>query len=160
MTQDIQQLIVENQGIIWNVARTFYLIQEDREDLFQDIVLKVIENYASFRAESKFSTWLYRVALNTAISHKKKKKNFLSLSDIFKLPDQEKNEKTYDSSDINSLYRAIDRLNKVEKAIILLYLEEKSYQEISEIIGITVKNVSVKIVRIKKKLAEIMSSME
>ncbi|MGC9342335.1 MAG: sigma-70 family RNA polymerase sigma factor [Bacteroidales bacterium] len=160
MTQDIHQLIVENQGIIWNVTRTFYLLKEDREDLFQDIVVRVIENYPSFRHESKFSTWLYRVALNTAISHKKKKKSFISLAALFKTPIQKKNDNAYDSSDISMLYRAINNLNKIEKAIILLYLEEKSYQEISDVIGLTVKNISVKLVRIKKKLGEIMRSME
>jgi RNA polymerase sigma-70 factor (ECF subfamily) len=160
MAPEIHQLIIQNQGIIWKIARTFYLIDEDREDLFQDIVVRVIENYHSFREDARFSTWLYRVALNTAISHKKKKKNLLSLSDLFRQPVEEKSDQTYDMSDINMLYGAIDKLNKIEKAIILLYLEEKSYQEISDIIGISLKNVSVRIVRIKRKLGDILNSMK
>lgn len=160
MAQDIQQLIIKNQGIIRTITRVFYVSQADREDLFQDIVVRVLENYKSFRQESRFSTWLYRVALNTAISHKKKNRKLIPMQgNEHRIPEEE-DHGPYDKSDIMILYRAIDRLNKIEKAIIFLYLEEKSYREISEIMGISEKNTGVKIVRIKKKLKGIMESFQ
>lgn len=151
--QEILDLINDNQKLIWNICRTFYLDQENREDLFQEIVFKILKSFKGFRRESKFSTWVYRIGINTAITYKRKEsryKNHLSNLQVadFKFDDNLDEE-------IIILYRSIEKLNKIEKAIILLYLEEKSYEEISEIMGFSPKNIGVKIVRIKKKLEQI-----
>ena len=111
-----------------------------------------------FRAESEFATWMYRVALNTAITMTKKPgRKFHKKIKLDEIEDRT-GSSDYDE-EIMILYRAISKLKKLEKALILLWLEEKSYQEISDTIGISVKNVSVKLVRIKNKLEKIIKKM-
>ena len=151
--------INKHQGIIHKICYVYSNKSIDNEDLYQEVVLQLWKSYPSFKGKSEFSTWMYRVALNTVISLTKKPSLFVSQSkastpfyDI---------EKTMDfSEEVKILYQAISRLKKVEKAIILLWLEEKSYDEISDTIGISVKNVSVKLVRIKNKLAEIIEKLQ
>ena len=132
----------------------------DREDLFQEITVQLWKSFSSFEQKSKFSTWLYRVALNTAITQKRKEKRYpvsTSLSENeMRIPDA--NGTDIDEEDLKYLRSAIHRLKAVDRAIIFLYLEEKSYVEIAEVIGITPKNVGVKIVRIKAKLLTILKS--
>ena len=130
---------------------------EDRKDLFQEICLQLWKSFGSFREESKFSTWLYRVALNTAIGDMRKKKKWMvnePFQNMQESPDQafEKKER------LNVLYEAISRLNRIDKAVIILWLEEKSYEEIANVVGMTSKNVSVRLVRIKTKLQEMVNS--
>ncbi len=128
----------------------------DREDLFQEICLQLWKSYPNFREEAQFSTWMYRVALNTAISTVRKKKNGFSfelLRETDRIPDESSNEK----DQIKLLYSAISKLNRIDKAIILLWLEEKNYEEIAAIMGTSKKNVSVKLVRIKRKLEELVT---
>ncbi len=129
-----------------------------REDLYQEITLQLWKSYPSFRNESAFSTWMYKVALNTAISFTKK--TFLPENGPKDEPSYEMEDDTEYSEKVRTLYKAISRLKKVEKAIILLWLEERSYDEIAATIGISVKNVSVKLVRIKEKLSDMIKSME
>lgn len=108
--------------------------------------------YPSFRGESKISTWVYRVALNTAISNFRKIKArplIKTLAELREIPSEDDGGLDEETT---LLYKAISRLSKIEKAIILLYLDEKSYAEIAEIIGISKSNVSVKLVRIKSRL--------
>lgn len=102
---------------------------------------------------------MYRVALNTAITMTKKPDLFIATNKVSVVPYETENPIEY-SEDIKILYKAIAQLNRVEKGIILLWLEEKSYEEIAETIGITVKNVSVKLVRIKSKLGEIIKKIQ
>ena len=154
-----ERLIVENQQMIHKICNIYGSNEADKEDLFQEITLQLWRSFKSFKVKSKFSTWLYRVALNTAISQKRKQNRSpesTSLSDReFQLSGsstQESNEE-----DLKQLRWAIRQLKSVDRAIIFLYLEEKSYQEIADIIGITAKNVGVKIVRIKAKLLRIMN---
>ena len=153
----ISDKIYENQGLINRICYSFCSDEDDRKDLFQEIVYRILKSYSGFNNQSSFSTWLYRVALNTAITYKKKKPLTYNSERI------ENHEGLTDDRDlhgeIETLYRAIDRLNRIDRAIILLYLEEHSYREISEITGFTVKNISVKIVRIKAKLTEIYGSL-
>ncbi|WNJ20988.1 sigma-70 family RNA polymerase sigma factor [Pontibacter sp. G13] len=154
-------LIEEHQGIIHKVARMYSDDPEETSDLFQEILLQIWKSRDSFSGKSKVSTWMYRIALNTAISGLRKKKRrpqSLSLSEKeFQLPtgsgewDREQQERTV------FLHRAIDRLSKVEKAIIMLYLDSHSYEEIAEITGITPNHVGVKINRIKAKLRKWMT---
>lgn len=153
MSTEINDLILNNEMLIQKICRTYYRNLHDQEDLFQEIIIRILNSYDGFRKESKFSTWLYRVSINTAISHKNQKQ--LPLLTPQHIADKSIDDVYYaqkGESDIDYLYKAIEKLNKIEKAIIHLYLEEKSYAEISEIIGISEKNVSVRIVRIKKKL--------
>lgn len=137
-------------------------MDEDRRDLFQEILVQLWKSFPSFRHESKFSTWMYRVALNTAITSFKKDKrqpdkNSLSF-DSFQLADE-----IYDSHEeeqIKILNKAVSKLTGIEKSIILLFLEDKKYEEIAEITGITQNYVRVKMNRIKKKLKSLMDTEE
>lgn len=156
--QDVtfEHLIFEHQGLIHKICNIYGKSAADKEDLFQEITIQLWKSFSSFEHKSKFSTWLYRVALNTAITQKRKEKRkpvFSSLSEKeMRIP--EINESV--EEDLASLQHAIRQLKNVDRAIIFLYLEEKSYQEIADIIGITPKNVGVKIVRIKAKLLTIL----
>lgn len=152
------KMIHKHQGIIHKVCFVYTNCKADKEDLYQEIVLQLWKSYPSFRKESKFSTWLYRVALNTAITLNKKATFFKNYKT--QLSNTSTHTEDVDhSEDIKILYKAISKLNKIEKAIILLWLEEKAYSEIAEIVGITEKNVSVKLVRSKKKLAKIIKTI-
>ena len=151
--------IYDNQSIIRSICRTYYSDPEDQKDLFQEIVIKLWKSADSFNHRSRFSTWLYRVALNTAITHKQKSGRYFFTSIDKSIPQESFDTNIDKNSELDTLYKAIDKLNKVEKAIIHLYLEEKSYEEMAEITGFTKSNVSVKLVRIKKKLEKIYRSM-
>ena len=154
--KEFSELIQKNQGIIHKVTLVYTNSVVEREDLFQEICLQLWKSYPNFREEAQFSTWMYRVALNTAISNIRKKKNsfvFESMKDDNRLASEPLEEEEH----IKMLYRAISKLNQIDKAIILLWLEEKNYEEIASIIGITKSNVSVKLVRIKRKLEELVN---
>lgn len=148
-----------HQGILHKICFLYSSSKTDKQDLYQEITLQLWKSYPSFKGESEFSTWMYRVALNTAISLTKKPSYFTYSADEPEIP--------YDTEyalgvneDIQILYKAISQLKKIEKAIVLLWLEEKSYEEIASTIGITTKNVSVKLVRVKSKLAEIIKNLQ
>ncbi len=134
---------------------------ECREDLFQDILVQLWQSYPSFNKKSKFSTWMYRVSLNTAIAQfrKDKRNNEDSVPDIpVNIPEEE----TYQEKEARRslVQKAINKLSKAEKAIIILYMDDYSYEEISEISGMTMSNVGVKISRIKTKLQKILKELE
>ena len=162
LEKEFLQIIKKNQGIIHKVCNIYCDDQEDRNDLFQEIVAQLWKSFPSFRQESKVTTWMYRVALNTAITSFKKQKrrpdkNRLTFEN-FQVKDE-----NYDhemEEDIKLLHRAVAQLTGVEKSIIILYLEDKKYEEIAEITGITQNYVRVKMNRIKKKLKKIMESGE
>jgi RNA polymerase sigma-70 factor (ECF subfamily) len=155
-----ERLIVENQQMIQKICSIYGRDEADKEDLFQEITLQLWRSFESFQEKSKFSTWLYRVALNTAITQKRKHNRYpqsTSLSDReFQVPDSSAEESN--EEDLKQLRWAMQQLKAIDRAIVFLYLEEKSYQEIADIIGITTKNVGVKIMRIKAKLLSIMKS--
>lgn len=150
----------KHRGIIYKISMLYTNTREDQEDLFQDICFQICRSYDNFREKARISTWLYRVALNTAISWIRKKTQ--------KTPDEIFYENIHyahtgnenKGEQIQILFEAISRLNKIEKALILLWLEEKSYEEISEILGISKSNVSVKLVRIKKSLSKTINGLE
>lgn len=154
-----EQLIVKHQLLIHKICNIYGQTEDDKADLFQEITIQLWKSFSTFEHRAKFSTWLYRVALNTAITQKRKEKRkpvSISLSEKeMRIPDVNGEN---DEEDLVKLRLAIRQLKKVDRAIIFLYLEEKSYQEIAEIIGITSKNVGVKIVRIKAKLLTILTS--
>jgi RNA polymerase sigma-70 factor (ECF subfamily) len=153
------KLIREHQSIIHKTCFMYCRNRADKEDMYQEIVLQLWKSFPSFKGQAAFSTWMYRVALNTAISMTKRPNPFVFTAREPVVPCQ-MDDAGVVSEDIKILYRAISRLNKVEKAIVLLWLEERSYEEIAGITGITVKNVSVKLVRIKSKLAEIIEKIQ
>jgi RNA polymerase sigma-70 factor (ECF subfamily) len=156
--EEFLQNITSNQAIIHKVTRIYCDNVDDRKDLFQEILIQLWKSYGSFKEQSKFSTWMYRVAINTAITAFKRgsKKNIKAqfVKDLPQIVDDE-----YDTDleeNLNLLHAAIGQLTGIEKSIILLYLEDKSYEEIAEITGITQNYVRVKMNRIKKKLESLM----
>ena len=150
------ELIQKNQAIIHKITRVYENGWADREDLFQEICLQLWKSYPNFREEAQFSTWMYRVALNTAISNIRKSKNSISFEPL-RDTDRISDEKSDEKEKLKLLYRAISKLNRIDKAIILLWLEEKNYEEIASIMGTSKTNVSVKLVRIKRKLEELVN---
>jgi RNA polymerase sigma factor (sigma-70 family) len=160
MEHEFVEMINRHRGIIYKVCNLYGLDQEDKNDLFQEVVLQLWKAFPSFRRESKQSTWMYRIALNTAITNFRKTSRRLESSGIstdeFQIPDLG----AYPEEDeqMSLLKRAINCLTEIEKAIILLHLEDKTYDEISEIIGISKTNVGVRITRIKVKLEKIIKS--
>ncbi|MCH7400079.1 sigma-70 family RNA polymerase sigma factor [Belliella sp. DSM 107340] len=147
------QVIKQNEGLIFKVAMLYTNSLHDREDLYQEIVFQLWKSFDSFGEKSKLSTWMYRVAMNTAIYNLKSSKRQVNTIPIDM--ETERFAEAVDKSEearIKQLYDNIQTLSLLERGIILLYLEGKSHQEIAEIIGITSSNVGTKILRIKEKL--------
>ena len=146
----------KNIAIIHKVANIYFSNSEDREDARQEILYQLWKSYPGYRGDAKFSTWMYKVALNTAITYVKKGKKIL---DKEMLPENyslfvENNEQAEINEKLNLLYAAINTLSGIDKAITLLYLEDNSYDEIAVITGLTKSNVSVRLVRIRLALKE------
>lgn len=162
MEKEFLHIIRKNQGIIHKVCNIYCDTEDDRSDLFQEIVVQLWKSYPNFRRESKVSTWMYRVALNTAITSFKKSKRRPDQSSLtyenFELEDEQYDSETEEN--IKELHKAIQQLTGIEKSIVLLYLESKKYEEIAEITGITQNYVRVKMNRIKKKLKKLMATEE
>jgi RNA polymerase sigma-70 factor (ECF subfamily) len=160
LKEEFLDLINQNKGIIYRISRSYGETDSDCEDLFQEILLNLWKGYSSFRNESKFSTWLYRVALNTCITAIRKRSrtlNVVSMQEKYnQIADDPVSADHYD--EIHLLYNAIGKLDKLEKAIIILYLEEKNYEEIGEIAGITANHAGVRITRIKDKLRQYLNN--
>ncbi|MDP3433339.1 MAG: sigma-70 family RNA polymerase sigma factor [Bacteroidota bacterium] len=160
MEKEFLQIITENQGIIHKVCSIYCDSEEDRRDLFQEILVQLWKSFSSFRNESKFSTWMYRVALNTASTSFKKDKRQPDKSGI-PYENLQLAVEVYDTTtedQIKMLNKAVSQLTGIEKSIILLFLEDKKYEEIAEITGITQNYVRVKMNRIKKKLKLLMNT--
>ena len=147
-------LLNQHQKIVYKVCNLYMDGHADREDLFQEITLQAWKAYENFRGDAKFSTWLYRVALNTAITFFRKEKRKPAIYSTDTVPEQ--TEESYDpiEEQVKAMYAAIGNLSKIDKAIVMLYLEDYSYIEIGEMMGITANNVAVKMNRIKLKLKE------
>jgi RNA polymerase sigma-70 factor (ECF subfamily) len=152
---DFESIIEKNKGIIYKVANSYCKDADDRKDLVQEIIIQLWRSFNQFDHSSKFSTWMYRVALNVAISFYRKdsKRKMVSTelteSIIAIIPENEPNER---EGQINQLHHFIGELNDMDRALMILYLEDKSQKETGEIMGITETNVSTKIARIKEKL--------
>ncbi|PKB44473.1 RNA polymerase sigma-70 factor (ECF subfamily) [Cellulophaga sp. RHA19] len=147
------QLIQDHQGLIFKVTTVYTNNKIDQQDLYQDIVYQLWKSFDGFRNESKISTWMYRVALNTALTKLKKNTKRPKSIPIEKVVLQQT--ENYDCNyeeQLKLVYAQIQQLNVLEKALMLLLLEGKKYDEIAEIIGITASNVGTKISRIKQKL--------
>ena len=158
MSNDFYKIsIIPFSGIIIKLCRAYTNSQEDFEDYYQEVCLQIWRSKDNFREDSEWSTWVYRISLNVCLTLLKKKKNnsqhFVSDS----LPAEE-TEDNYAFSDepLNLLYGAIRKLSEIDRAIIMLYLEEKSYKEIAEIIGTNPNNIGVRVQRIKMRLKKIL----
>ena len=143
--------------MLYKVCRLYCFTEADRQDLFQEIVIQLWRSWPAFRREAKFSTWLYRIALNTAISGLRRQRRLITPTDPEQLPTelQDIQYSADKEEQLQLLYAAIDRLTEVEKALTMLYLEDRSYQEMEEILGISQNNLRVKMNRIKDKLRKI-----
>ena len=153
--QEFEERIREHELLLHKVCRMYAYTDADHKDLFQDIVVQLWQAYPKFKGEAKFSTWLYRVSINTAISGRRKKKGFVITSDPLELPVHHTDDESTHVEDewrLQTLYKAIGHLNEVEKAIVMLYMEERSYEEMQDILGITVGTLRVKMNRIREKL--------
>ena len=155
-------LIEENQGIIHKICRIYTDDEFSHEDLFQEIVLQLWRSFDSFKGDSKFSTWMYRVSLNTAIILIRKKNRTIVTSSIEnQIITIDANDQDPESEErLQLLYAAIKLLNDVERALVLMYLEDLPYKDIAETLGISEVNARVKMNRVKLKLKEIITKME
>lgn len=142
----------ENQRIVHKMCRIYTNNQEDHEDLFQEITIQLWKAFPKFRREAKFSTWMYRIALNTAMTSTRKKKILTDSS--FEISNFSlRNDDYHDDTDkLKSMYDAIHQLTDIEKALIMMFLDNKKYNEISKILGITEGNARVKMNRAKNNL--------
>jgi RNA polymerase sigma-70 factor (ECF subfamily) len=150
-------LINGNQGLIHKVCIMYENDPDARNDLFQEIVLQLWRSFPSFRGEAKITTWMYRIALNTAISGFRKQTRYVKTEDLqevhFNISDYSGDEREEDSQ---RLQWAIRQLTEIERAMIMMALEEVPYDEIAETIGITQNNVRVRMNRIREKLRKLM----
>jgi len=144
-------------GIIIKLCRAYTNSQEDFEDYYQEVCLQIWRSKENFRGESEWSTWVYRISLNVCLTLLKKKKNNSQhfVSDSLPAEETEDNYAFSDES-LNLLYDAIRKLSEIDRAVIMLYLEEKSYQEIADIIGTNPNNIGVRVNRIKIKLKKVL----
>ncbi len=156
--QIFSKLIKDNQGLIIKVSRLYTNSLEDEEDLFQEIVLQLWRSYDTFKGQSKISTWMYRVALNTAITLFRKKKKSPKTDELMEHHQRDYLEDDNDEkqSQIALLYKVIKLLPRVERAIVVMYLDDQPYREIAETLGISEVNARVKMNRLKKTLKELM----
>ena len=159
-TQFLQR-IGENKGILFKICKIYEDNAEDRDDLLQEMILQLWIAYDSFRGESKFSSWMYRVALNTAIVFFKRQKR--RPDDVPLHYDMEQPEELSNAGEkeeqLAVFYKAVRQLSKVEKALIYLYMEDQPYNEIAAHLGITEGNLRVRLNRVKNKLKEIIKEM-
>lgn len=150
-------VIEANKGIIYKIANSYCKDPEDRKDLFQEIISQLWRSFDKYNDQYKYSTWIYRIALNVAISFYRKENRRKAVSSplsesVFSLMDLDETKEM--ESNLRLLQQFIQELKDLDKALMLLYLEEKSHREIAEIIGITETNVATKIGRIKLLLKQ------
>jgi RNA polymerase sigma-70 factor, ECF subfamily len=157
--KEFVELVEKHQGILHKICNIYFYKNPYKEDYYQEMLIRLWKAYPGFRKLSSFSTWLYKVALNTAIDILRKQNirpMHIELSKHeFTIPFTDE---SAESDNRDKLYQAIDSLSDIEKAIILLYLEEYDYKEIADIIGISESNTGVKINRIKNQLIKILKN--
>ncbi len=155
------QIIKQHEGLIFKITTIYTDNADDQKDLYQDIVYQLWKSFDNFREEAKISTWMYRVALNTALTRIRKKKrhgNQVSIDKVI-LQQTEQYDMGFEER-LKQVYASIHQLNELEKGLILLLLEGKNYGEISEITGLTTTNVGTRISRIKQKLKSLVTKTE
>ena len=150
--------ILPYAAIIIKICRAYTDSQEDFEDYYQEVCLQIWRSKDNFAEKSEWSTWIYRLSLNVCLTLLKKKKNNKQNLTSDNLPlEAEEESNAFSDESLNELYEAIKQLSEIDRAVILLYLEEKSYQEIADIIGTNPNNIGVRIKRIKGRLKKILN---
>ncbi|PLX12883.1 MAG: RNA polymerase [Marinilabiliales bacterium] len=158
MSSDFYNIsILPYSGIIIKLCRAYTNSQEDFEDYYQEVCLQIWRSKGNFREESEWSTWVYRISLNVCLTLLKKNKNKSQHFVSDALPTEEtENNHAFEDEQLNLLYAAIKKLSEIDRAIITLYLEEKSYKEIASIIGTNPNNIGVRVQRVKIRLKKIL----
>lgn len=160
LQEEFVQLIATQQKLIHSLCSLYFSLPEDRKDMFQEIVLQLWKSYPSFNRQSKVSTWIYRIALNTVFTKLRKEKGWPkneSFSEhTYQISEPETAFETIAATE--ELNRAIAQLSDIDKAIIILYLEEHTYDEIANMLSLSRTNVSTKINRIKNQLQKLLKN--
>ncbi|MEM7548314.1 MAG: RNA polymerase sigma factor [Bacteroidota bacterium] len=157
MEKGFLRIIQDNEGLLYKIINAYCDDIDDREDLYQEIIFQLWKSFPRFKGQSKISTWMYRVALNTAISNFKKgskRKNLVSIHDFELHIGEEHNHE--EEERLKIFYQALKQLTKIERAVIMLFMDGKSYEEMAEILGLTTSNIGVKLNRTKNKLKEML----
>jgi RNA polymerase sigma factor (sigma-70 family) len=149
-----ERIIEQHKGILFKVAHAYCPFEEDRQDLIQEMMIQIWQSIHKYNEQYKLSTWLYRISLNVAISFYRKSsaraKKYTALTEpLIEIPVDDKSE---NESQLNLLEQFISELKEIDKALMILYLEDKSHAEIAEILGMSVSNIGTKIGRIKDKI--------
>lgn len=150
--KEFVKVVQSNEGVLYKMTRLYANNEEDQKDLYQEIVYHLWKGFKTFRGDAKVSTWIYRIALNTALLHlkNKKRRGYKTSLDGIVLADQ-----IYDpilEERLRILYASIKTLGEIDKGLIFLFLEGRKYEEIAEITGLSVSNVGTRMARIKEKL--------
>lgn len=159
MESEFEQTIRENVGVLHKLCRVYTYTADEYEDLFQEMLVQIWRSAKRFRGEAKTSTWIYQICINTALSFRSKlgrhRKRFETLDGkIFTAPPAPE---TVEDEKLAKLYAAIRDLKPIDRAIVSLYLNEKSYEEIAQILSISKTNVATRLMRLKKRLVEKLS---
>ncbi|SEG60028.1 RNA polymerase sigma-70 factor, ECF subfamily [Halpernia humi] len=161
LEKEFVSLLKEHQRLVHKICRIYTNDSQSHEDLFQEIAIQVWKSFANFRGEAKFSTWMYRIALNTALSLMKKKQRTILTSSEIDVNILKINSETYKDEEeekLKKMYAAIHQLSDIEKALVMMYLDDKSHREIAEILGITEGNARVKLNRAKNHLKSLIKN--
>jgi len=151
--QEFSRMVREHKSTIYTVCYMFSNDEDEVSDLFQETLINLWKGYESFRHESKLSTWIYRVAMNTCISADRKKRK-LGTKVPLSMDINLYNDEDHETKQVRQLHERIQRLDLIDRALVMMWLEGMNYDEIADVIGISVKNVGVKLVRIKEKLKQ------
>ena len=152
------KLINENLAIAHKISRIYFDDPADRQDVFQEMMFQLWRSFSGFQTKSKFSTWMYRVCLNTAITFRRRRRPATERLADTHYQISQPDDSTREQQQI--LTAAIAKLPQIDKAIITLYLDDLSYEEIADITGLSKSNVSVKIFRIKQQLEKIITNIK
>jgi len=153
-------LVNAHRGVVDRICRAYAATPGDREELFQDIVYQLWRSYPTFRGEATLVTWIYRVALNTAITAVRRRTRQPPQVPLESTVEPASRDSGETAARLTLLYRAIRRLDEVERALIMCYLDDLSYKRIAEVLGISDSNVGAKLTRTKAKLRDLVSGME
>src|SRR4030095_13828132 len=160
---DFRRWLEQHTGLVFKVARAFASSDADRDDLVQEILLQIWRSLPRFEGKAKESTWIYRVALNTALAwhrgENKRRAAHTPVLAIEEFPEPDDLERRERDELVARLYAAIRRLPKVDAALVLLYLDDLSYREMADVLGLSETNVGVKLNRVRKELAELMKEV-
>jgi len=159
-----KQWLNDYRKLIFKVVKAYAVSPQDQDDLFQEILIQIYSAIANFRGDAKETTWIYRISLNTALTwrrNEKRKKFKTNILDIQDVPTtrNDNNDLSQNEQILNDVYDAIRKLSKSDSSIVLLYLDGLSYDQISEVIGISKTNVGVRLNRAKKKLTQLLKGL-